>query len=70
MGFGRSGADLQDQRGRLNAVLRVMTIALTGLKGGAIAGVKHGLASIGDEHNWAPGDIDDDQARPGPTPAD
>ena len=36
-----------------------MAIALTGLEAGAIAGVEHGFASIGDEHDRAPDDIDE-----------
>src|SRR3984893_9888613 len=36
-----------------------MAIALTGLEGGAIAGAEDGLASIGDEHDRAPDNIDE-----------
>src|SRR6516162_3081786 len=59
MGFGTPGADLQDHGGRLAAVLQVMAIALAGLETGAIAGVEHGFASIGDEHDRAPDNIDE-----------
>ena len=59
MGFGRSGADLQDQCGRLTAVLQVMTIAFTGLKAGAIADVEQDFAGIGNEHDRAPNDVDE-----------
>jgi hypothetical protein len=33
--------------------------ALTGLETGAIAGVEHGFASIGNEHDRVPDDIDE-----------
>jgi hypothetical protein len=36
-----------------------MAIALTGLEAGAIADVEHGFASIGDEHDRVPDDIDE-----------
>jgi hypothetical protein len=36
-----------------------MAIALTDLEAGAIAGVEHGFASIGDERDRAPDDIDE-----------
>jgi hypothetical protein len=59
MGFARtSGADFKNQCGRLAAVLQVMAITLTGFEAGAIASVEHGIASIGDEHDRAPDDID------------
>jgi hypothetical protein len=36
-----------------------MAVALTGLEAGAIAGVEDSFASIGDEHDRAPDDIDE-----------
>jgi hypothetical protein len=60
MGFGRPpGADFKNQIGYLAAVLQVMAITLTGFEAGAIAGVEYGFASIGDEHDRAPDDIDE-----------
>ena len=59
MGFGTPGADVHDQCGRLTTVLQVIAIALAGLEAGTIAGVEHGFAGIGDEHDRAPDDINE-----------
>ena len=54
-----SGADLEDQCGRLAAVLQVMAITLTRFEAGAIASVEGGIAGVGDEDDRSSHDVNE-----------
>jgi hypothetical protein len=53
VGFGTPSPDLKDDCGRLAAILQVVAVRFTGFQAGAIAGVEHDFAGIGNEHDRA-----------------